>query len=156
VSRAQVQFRGRGLLGFGLGEDPNRMPTGYDLIAQGYAPTLVDCYAGQTCYATTLQTVAGPATRTYSFTSPDPAARATGTSASAPIGQAAPGPAAAGVVPVVTVTPPQVSVTPATPASPAAPSKTTKRGASVGTKVALSVAGAAIVGGAFLALRKAS
>jgi hypothetical protein len=142
-----VSLRGARVPGFGLGEDP--MPTVGDLIAQGFTPTLVGCYAGQVCYAATVQTVAGPSTRTYTFSSPDPAARATGTSVSAPAGQAAPPPASAGVAPVVTVTPPQVSVTPASP-------KTAKRGASVGAKVALSVAGAALVGGAFLALRKAS
>lgn len=121
MSAMTVAFRGARLPGFALGDDA-QMPTGYDLIAQGYAPTLAGCFAGQTCYAATVQTVAGPSTRTYAFGSPDPASRSIGTSASAPAGQPAMSLASAGVAPVVTATAPTVSVSPPAP-RPASPKR---------------------------------
>jgi|SRR5580658_608609 hypothetical protein len=135
-----ISLRGARVAGFALGDDP--MPTGYDLLAQGYAMTLVNCAAGQTCYALTLQTVAGPATRAYVFNSPDPSARAVGTSASTPAGQPAVPPASAGVAPVVSVTAPTVSVTPTPTPAPQRPKRM-----GVDTKAVLVIAGTALVTG---------
>src|SRR5271166_6547491 len=59
---------------------PAGMQTGQpsiaDLQAQGYVPTLNNCFAGEFCYIRTVRTPAGPATRTYTFASNDLAAQA--------------------------------------------------------------------------------
>jgi len=141
-------------------------PSIADLQAQGYVPTLNNCFAGEFCYIRTVRTPAGPATRTYTFASNDLAAQAYGTGANTPAGQQQVPPAVASAPPPavsVPATAPPVATAPAAAPSVPAPGYPGPHGEfiyhppkklSTGAMVGIGVGVAAVVGvGVYVATR---